>query len=157
MFYYIPNDLWKLALTSKSMHHLMKQKYQSLTNIKDDNDNNWLKNLVKYVKTANTKRKIVSYPICSYISLYFNNDKNKENCILIKKKKKNFHLYVQNHGKLKVNFSKANITTCPYIPSKKILRLSDDFKYERCHNKSHRVLDLLSRERDPSKWCKICI
>ena len=71
-----------------------------------------------------------------------------EMCILIKKKKKKFHLYIQNHGKLKVDFSKADITTCSYIPSKKILRLSDDFKYERCSN---------NKIRPPSMQCKFCL
>ena len=136
LFYYIQNDLLKLALTSNSMYYLIKHKSQCLTkndnNNKDDKDKNWLKNLVKHIKTLNTKRKIVSYPMCSYISLCFN--KKQELCIIIKKNNKNFHLYIQNHGKLKVPFSKVDITTCSYISSKKILRLSDGFKYKSCSN-----------------------
>ena len=147
LFYYIQSDLSKLALTSNSMYHLVKWKSQSLTNNKDDIDNNWLKNLVKYIKTTNTKRKILSYPMCSYISLYFNNDTKKEMCVLIKKKKRKFYLYIQNHGKLEVHFSKASVTTCSYFPSRKILRLSNDFKYKMCSDNNSRY---------PSRQCKIC-
>ncbi len=151
LFYYIQSDLCKLALSSNSMYHLMKWKSQTLPvynkDNKDDKDKNWLKNLVKYIMATNTKRKILSYPLCSYISLYFNNDTKQEKCILIKKKKKKFHLYIQNHGKLKVPFSKGNITTCLYIPSRKILRLSSDFKYEKCSD---------NKSRFPSRQCKFC-
>jgi hypothetical protein len=145
LFYNIPSDLYNLCVTSKSMYNLMKQK--SLRLIDKDDNNKWLKNLVKYINIANTKRKIASYGICSYISLYYNNDTKQERCILIRKKKKGFNLYIQNHGKLKVKYSKAIITTSLYIPSKKILRLSDDFKYERCSG---------NISRHPSRQCKIC-
>ena len=136
LLYYLEEDIISLSETSNTIYNQVLLKYNTTEEEK------WLQKYIKIIKTSNFRYKISKIKIGVQINLSFGLFYSR--ATLIKKKKKSILLYINNHGKLKVPFSKIEAMKNWYYVL--YIYIKDDWEHKYCEN----------TERKHVHRCKLC-
>ena len=153
LVYYI-EDIFSLSETSASINNQLQNKFNELKKKRQQQQQQgtWLIKYIKMIKAINLRRQICKINIGSSIILSLN---WKTAATIFKHKKRSILVHVNNHGKLKIPFSKVKgISTfthhlniiCGY-KAKAFIDIKSDFQCKKCKNLNN----------DNLTMCHICI